>query len=173
MSQDFQIAESLPLPPTQLPAEYVNISPEALEIANCYLQCQDVRAVAEELEVGVDIVTQALAKREVKAYIDHVYLDIGFSNRFKMRAAVDAIVKKKFQEMEEQNTGQNKDILEILAFSHKMTMEQMDRQIKLEALRAEKDAPAKAAPHNQVNVQINDSGSKYDQLLAKLMEPKC
>lgn len=52
-------------------------------------------------------------------------------------------------------------------------MEQMDRQIKLEALRAEKDAPAKAAPHNQVNVQINDSGSKYDQLLAKLMEPKC
>lgn len=101
MSQDFQIAENLPLPPTQLPAEYVNISPEALEIANCYLQCQDVRAVSEELEVGVDIVTQALAKREVKAYIDHVYLDIGFSNRFKMRAAVDALVKKKFQEMEE------------------------------------------------------------------------
>ena len=170
MSQDFQIAESLPLPPTQLPAEYVNISPEALEIANCYLQCQDVRAVAEELEVGVDIVTQALAKREVKAYIDHVYLDVGFSNRFKMRAAVDAIVKKKFQEMEEQGTGQNKDILEILAFSHKMTMEQMDRQIKLEALRAEKEKP-KEAPHNQVNVQINDSGSKYDQLLAKLMQP--
>ena len=81
MASTFQVAQSdpnLPLPPTQLPAEYVQISPEALEVANCYLQCQDVREVAESLEVGVDVVTQILAKREVKAYIDHVYLDVGF-----------------------------------------------------------------------------------------------
>jgi len=59
-----------------------------------------VREVAEQLEVGVDIVTQTLAKREVRAYIDHVYLDIGFSNRFKMRSAMDAIIKQKFQQLE-------------------------------------------------------------------------
>src|SRR5574343_661070 len=112
MAQDTQI---LPLPPTALPAEYVQISPEGLEIANCYLQCQDVREVAEELQIGVDLVTQTLAKREVRAYIDHVYLDVGFSNRFKMRSAMDAIIKKKFQEMEEAGTGSNKDIIEILA----------------------------------------------------------
>lgn len=66
------------LPPTQLPAEYVQISPEALEVANCYLQCQDVREVAENLNISVDLVTHILAKREVKAYVDHVYLDAGF-----------------------------------------------------------------------------------------------
>lgn len=170
MAQNFPVAQSdpnLPLPPTQLPAEYVQISPEALEVANCYLQCQDVREVAEQLEVGVDIVTQTLAKREVRAYIDHVYMDIGFSNRFKMRSAMDAIIKKKFQEMEEAGTGSSKDIIEILALQHKMRMEELDRQIKLEQLRVEKPAP-----HNQVNVQINDNGgSNYDKLLSRLMNP--
>jgi hypothetical protein len=118
MASTFPVVQSdpnLPLPPTQLPAEFVQISPEALEIANCYLQCQDVREVAEQLEVGVDIVTQSLAKREVRAYIDHVYLDIGFSNRFKMRSAMDAIIKQKFQQLEAAGTGSNKDIIEILA----------------------------------------------------------
>lgn len=170
MAQNFPVAQSdpnLPLPPTQLPAEYVQISPEALEVANCYLQCQDVREVAEQLEVGVDIVTQTLAKREVRAYIDHVYMDIGFSNRFKMRSAMDAIIKKKFQEMEEAGTGSSKDIIEILSLQHKMRMEELDRQIKLEQLRVEKPAP-----HNQVNVQINDNGgSNYDKLLSRLMNP--
>ncbi len=31
---------------THLPAETLKISPEALEIANCYLQVQDARQVA-------------------------------------------------------------------------------------------------------------------------------
>ena len=169
MAPNFPIAQgdpNLPLPPTQLPAEYVQISPEALEVANCYLQCQDVREVAESLEVGVDVVTQILAKREVRAYIDHVYMDLGFSNRFKMRSAMDAIIKKKFQEMEEAGTGSSKDIIEILTLQHKMRMDELDRQIKLEALRVEKPAP-----HNQVNVQINDNGgSNYDKLLSRLMD---
>jgi hypothetical protein len=165
MPQDAQI---LPLPPTQLPSEYVHISPEALEVANCYLQCQDVREVAEQLSVGVDIITQTLAKREVRQYIDHVFMDTGFNNRVKMRSAMDAIIRKKFQEMEMADTGSNKDIIEILALSHKMRMEELDRQIKLEQLRVEKPAP-----HNQVNVQINDSGgSNYDKLLARLMDAK-
>jgi hypothetical protein len=160
--------EVAPLPPTQLPAEYVQISPEALEIANCYLHCQDVREVAENLSVGVDLVTHILAKREVKAYIDNVFMDTGFNNRIKMRAAMDAIIKKKFQEMEEAQIGSTKDIIEILALSHKMAMDQLDRQIQLEKLRVEK-----ATPHNQVNVQINDSGgSNYDKLLARLMDAK-
>lgn len=158
----------LPLPPTQLPAEYVQISPEALEIANCYLQLQDPRAVSEELGIRLDIVTQSLAKREVKAYIDHVFLDMGFNNRFKMRSALDAIIKQKFQEMTEAEVGSSKDIIEILTLSHKMAMDQLDRQIKLEQIRVEKPAP-----HNQVNVQINDNGgSNYDRLLSKLMESK-
>lgn len=159
--------ENLPvLPPDAAPAEYVQISPEALEVANCYLQCQDIRVVAEELDVAVDLVTDIMNRREVKAYIDHVFLDSGFNNRYKMRRAMDAIIAKKFQEMEEADTGSNKDIVEIMALSHKMTMDILDRQIKLEQIRAEK-----ATPKSQVNVQINNEqgGSNYDKLLSKLM----
>lgn len=158
--------EILPvLPPDATPAEYVQISPEALEVANCYLQTQDIRAVADELALPVDLVTDIMNRREVKAYIDHVFLDSGFNNRYKMRRAMDAIISKKFAEMEESSMGSSKDIVEIMALSHKMTMDILDRQIKLEQIRAEK-----ATPKSQVNVQINDAGaSNYDKLLTKLM----
>lgn len=159
--------ENLPvLPPDATPAEYVQISPEALEVANCYLQTQDIRAVSDELSIPVDLVTDIMNRREVKAYIDHVFLDTGFNNRYKMRRAMDAIIAKKFQEMEESETGSNKDIVEIMALSHKMTMDILDRQIKLEQIRTEK-----GGPKSQVNVQINNepNASNYDKLLSKLM----
>jgi len=160
------MSQNLPiLPPDASPAEYIEISPEALEVANCYLQTQDIRAVADQLEVAVDLVSDILARREVKAYVDHVFLDTGFNNRYKMRRAMDAILAKKFQEMEEADTGSNKDILEILALSHKMTMDQMDKQIQLEKIRAGTGNNAKT----QVNVQVNNEGTNYDRLLNKLM----
>lgn len=161
--------EILPvLPPDQSPAEYIQISPEALEIANCYLQVQNIREVADQLEVSVDLVSDVLGRREVKAYIDHVFMDTGFNNRYKMRRAMDAIISKKFQEMEESQMGSTKDILDIMALSHKMTMDQMNAQIALEKIRAEK-----GTPKSQVNVQINDGSSNYDRLLGKLMGSTC
>lgn len=154
------------LPPDATPAEYIQISPEALEVANCYLQCQDIRAVAEQLELSVDLVADILQRREVKNYVDNVFMDVGFNNRYKMRRAMDAIIQKKFAEMEEAGTGSNKDIIEIMALSHKMSMEHLDRQIQLEKIRAEK-----GSTKSQVNVQINNDNGKsnYDRLLDKLM----
>ena len=161
-----------PQPPSSLPAEYVEISPEALEVANCYLQVQDVREVSEQLGVSVGLVTDLLSRREVKTYIDHVFFDSGFNNRSKMRRAMDALIQKKFQEMEEAGTGSNKDIVEILALSHKMTMDQLDRQIKLEQLRAERENGGRQSK-TQVNVQVNNNPqSNYEQLLSKLMQPR-
>lgn len=149
--------------PTSTPAETLAISPEALEIANVFLQCHDINKTAEELDLPVEIVTDQLARREVKAYVDSVFFNIGFNNRFKMRAAMDAIIRKKFQELEESETGSSKDIAELLALSHKMTMDEMNRQIELEKLRA-------SNIRNQVNVQINDNGgTKYDNLIKKLL----
>ena len=155
--------------PTQAPAEVLNISPEALEIANSYLQCSDARLVADELGLGIDQVSQVLSRREVKSYINQVYFDLGFNNRFKMRRAMDAVLQRKFREMEEADTGSNKDIAELLALSHKMTMEVLDREIQLEKLRA-----GDAGPKNQVNVQINEGGdgTKYGALIAKLLGDK-
>jgi hypothetical protein len=150
---------------THLPAETVRISPEALEVANAYLQLNDARAVAQELDLDPEVVTNLLAKREVKAYIDSVFFDSGYNNRFLMRRAMDALIKQKFSELEESQTGSTKDIAELLQMSHKMSMDLMDREIQLAK------AQQATGPQKQVNVQINDAldGSKYSQLVQRLI----
>lgn len=150
---------------THLPAEVVKIAPESLEIANCYLQTQDARAVAQELDLPIETVTDHLGRREVRKYIDQVFFDTGYNNRFLMRRAMDALIKKKFQELDESDTGSSKDIAELLAMSHKMSMDLLDREIQLEKIRLG------TAPGKQVNVQINEGldGSKYSQLVQRLV----
>ena len=150
--------------PATTPAEVLDISPESLEIANCYLQNQDAAEVASVLNIPQTLVTQTLQRKDVRAYIDQVFFDVGFNNRFKMRSAMDAIIKKKFQDMEEADVGSSKDIIEILALSHKMSMELLARQIELEKVQQATNVK------NQVNVQINGSdGSKYGQLINQLV----
>jgi hypothetical protein len=148
-----------------LPAETVRIAPEALEVANCYLQLNDPRAVASELDLDVETVTEYLKRREVKAYIDSVFFDSGYNNRFLMRRAMDALIKQKFQELEEAGAGSQKDIAELLALSHKMSMDLLDKEIQLEKIRSG------TGPQKQVNVQINEGldGSKYSKLVQQLI----
>jgi hypothetical protein len=151
--------------PAQHPAETIQIDPEGLEIANCYLQTQSLSKVAEDLGISTELVAQQLNRREVKSYIDQVFKDVGFNNRFKMRKAMDMLISKKFQELDEAGVGSSKDIADLLALSHKMTMEQLDREIQLEKVRANNIK-------SQVNVQINDGGqgSNYGSLLEKLLK---
>jgi hypothetical protein len=152
------------LVPTNTPAETLRISPEALEVANSYLQLQDLQKVAADLDMPVDMVTTMLAKREVKAYIDNVFMNVGFNNQFKLRGAMDALIAQKFQELDEAGVGSGKDIADLLALSHKMTIETLDRQIALEKLKSE-------SIKNQVNVQVNEFGSgAYGNLMEKLLK---
>ena len=153
------------VPALHTPAEVLDISPENLDVANTYLQTQSIQQTANILDVATDMVSQILSRREVRAYIDNVFMDIGFNNRFRMRSAMDALIQKKFQELEEAEVGSGKDIADLLALSHKMSMDVLDRQLQLEKL---KEANLKS----QVNVQLNDfgSGSKYNTLLEKLMK---
>lgn len=150
--------------PTYTPAEVVQISPEALEVANAYLQNQNLQEVADTLDMPKEIVMDILAKKEVKAYIDNVFFNLGFNNRFLLREAMDAIIRKKFQELEESDMGSTKDIAELLALSHKMTMDEMSKAIELKKLE-------QSTIKSQVNVQINDNGgSKYESLIQALMK---
>jgi hypothetical protein len=148
-----------------LPAEIIKLAPEMLEVANCYLQLNDPRKVAQELDIEVEVVTDYLKRREVKQYIDAVFFDSGYNNRFLMRRAMDALIKQKFQELEEAGAGSQKDISELLALSHKMSMDLMDKEIQLEKIRSG------TAPQKQVNVQINEGldGSKYSKLVQQLI----
>lgn len=155
------------VPSTNTPAEVLQISPESLEIANCYLQTQDINIVADSLAVPTSLVTQTLARRDVKAYIDGVFMNTGFNNQFRMRSAMDALIKKKFQDLEEADVGSSKDILEILALSHKMSMEYLDKQLAVEKAH-------EANIKSQVNVQINESGvgggTRYGNLIQQLID---
>ncbi len=156
----------LPVAPDS-PTEVLAMSPETLEVANCYLQVQDMRKVADELDLPVSLVNTILNKREVKAYIDNVFFDVGYNNRFKIRQAMDAIIAKKFQDMDEADIGSGKDIAELLALSHRMSIEHLSKQIELEKLRQANETNIKS----QVNVQINDNGgTNYTSLLNKLLE---
>jgi hypothetical protein len=77
---------------------------------------------------------------------------------------MDALIKQKFSELEEAGVGSSKDIADLLQMSHKMSMDLLDKQLQLEKLRQGTPGPQK-----QVNVQINDDGSKYSQLIHKLV----
>ncbi len=150
--------------PTTTPAETLVISPESLEVANAYLQCPDMAKVADSLDMPVDVISNILDRREVKAYINNVFFNTGFNNRFQVRDLMDAIIKKKLAEMDDADIGSTKDITEIMALSHKITMETLDKEIQLEKIRAA------AQIKTQTNIQINDSGgSKYASLIEQLV----
>jgi hypothetical protein len=155
--------------PTASPAQALTISPEALEIANMYLQCQNVQKTASELGLSTDQITDILDRKEVRSYIDSVFNDFGFNNRFRIREVMDVIIQKKLQELDEAEIGSSKDIADLLALSHKFSMEQMDRQIQLEKVRAGNKV------QTQVNMQVNEfggDGTKYGNLISKLLGSK-
>lgn len=151
--------------PVHSPAQAIIISPESLEIANAYLEFQSIDKVSDELGFPKDMISEVLDRREVKAYIDNVFADVGFNNRFRIRGVMDVIIQKKLQELDEAEVGSGKDIADLLALSHKMSMDYLDRQIQLEKLRAGN------GPKSQVNVQLNEfgDGTKYGSLINKLL----
>ena len=61
--------------------ELTTISPEGWEVANSYLQFGNIKGVCDHLNVGEREVIDLLNKREVKKYIDTVYLDMGYRNK--------------------------------------------------------------------------------------------
>jgi hypothetical protein len=156
--------------PIQSPAQAVMIAPETLEVANAYLSCQSISKTADMLGFPQDQVAEILDRREVRSYINTVFADFGFNNRFRMRQIMDTLIQKKLEELDEAEIGSGKDIADLLAQSHKMSMDILDREIQLEKLRSGNKV------QTQVNMQVNefgaDSGSKYGNLISKLLETK-
>jgi hypothetical protein len=87
---------------------------------------------------------------------------MGFNNRFKIRQALDAVISKKFQELDEAGTGSSKDIAELLELSHKMSIKELELEIQLLKLKDKTPAIKK-----QVNVQVNNNN--YHNLLNSLL----
>ena len=117
------------------------ISPEGLEVANAYLELGNIPAVCARLAIDESECSEVLAKREVKGYIDQVYLDTGYRNRFKLASALDDLIDRKMEEAEESEIYSNKDLADLLQMAHKMRMDEIKAQAELEKAKAkyEKD----------------------------------
>lgn len=142
----------------------VQISPEGLEVAEQYLLYNDVSIVAREMNLTTFEVSDVLETREVKKYIDTMYLESGYRNRNNIASALDSLIDAKMLEMEESEMGSNKDIAELLKMAHDMRMQEMAAMAKLNA----------STPTNQTNVQIlnSEGGMNYNALLGKIMGVK-
>jgi len=143
------------------------MSPEGLEIANSYLEHGSIPAVASKLRVSQHEVTDILNKREIKQYIDTVYLDTGYRNRFKLADTLDMLIEKKLEESEETQMYTNKDMADLIQMAHKMRMEEIKAQTEMEKAKAQ-------TVKTQVNIQDN-SGTpfgqgNYGELIKKLMK---
>lgn len=142
------------------PDTTLRVSPEALEVATTYLECCDIKQTADILGIDSEKVSYYLNKKEVKRFIDTVFLDQGYLNRHKLQVAMTDLIEKKMLEMEEAEIGSSKDIADLLMMAHKMRMEE------LKLIQA---GEKEAGPKVVVNTGAGQFGQNYDSLLGKLM----
>lgn len=145
--------------------ELIIISPEGLEVANLYLELGSIAEVTHSLQVSQEKIVEILNKREVKSYIDTIYLDQGYRNKNKIAALLDRIIESKIVEAEESEIYSTKDLVDILKVAHTMRMDEHKLQNQTQNTNIK----------HQTNVQINDggifgAGTKYGELISKLMK---
>ena len=147
--------------------ELTTISPEGLEVANSYLTFGNIRAVVEQLGVAENAVVELLNKREVKRYIDTVYLDMGYRNKNNIAVVLDEMIQSKLEEAKETGVYSNKDLADLLQMAHKMRMDEIKAQTELQKAEA-------SSVKSQTNVQINEGipfgQGNYGKLMDKLLK---
>ena len=128
--------------------EVTTISPEGLEVANSYLTLGNIKGVCQDLMVDEKKVVDILNRREVKKYIDTVYLDTGYRNKNNIGSLLDEMINSKLEEAQESGVYSSKDLADLLQLAHKMRMDEIKAQAELENESA-------SNIKNQTNVQIN------------------
>jgi len=140
--------------------EIVPIQPELLEVANTYLQTGSIVETANALSIPPDRVAGYLEKKEIRSYIDQVFLDQGYRNRSRLAQLLDKVIDAKVEEAEETEMYSDKDLADLIHMAHKMRMDELKLQ--------------QARPGIQINQQINNENpfgqGKYGDLVQKLLE---
>lgn len=146
--------------------ELTKISPEGLDVANCYLQFGNIRAVSQQLCIPEDKVVDTLNKREVKNYIDGIYLDMGYRNRNNIASLLDEMIESKLEEARESGVYSSKDLAELLQMAHKMRQDEL--KLQHDSAKIEQ-----GSVRSQTNVQINNEmpfgQGNYGKLMEKLL----
>jgi len=146
--------------------ELTTISPEGLEVANSYLLYGNIREVSNQLGVPEDKVASTLNKRDVKKYIDTVYLDMGYRNRNNIAGVLDEMIASKLQEAQETGVYSSKDLADLLTMAHKMRMDEIKAQTDL--AKAESSG-IKTQNNVQINSEVPFGQGNYGKLMEKLL----
>ena len=149
------------------------LSPEGLKVAEAYIMSGgDIEKTSRELGLPVADLQSELNKREIKEYVDRIYHEAGFRNRFKMARVMDELIAKKLEEMDDTDMGSSKDILDLLQAQHAMKMKELEFEAKvkkelLELERKKEEVQIKNQTNNQYNNYVIEESS-YDKLISKL-----
>jgi len=137
--------------------DIVRIAPENLDVANAYLTTGSAEAAAEYLSISADTVHSILERSEVKQYMNSVYLDQGYRNRFKLAGLLDRMIDEKVKEAEESGMYTSKDLADLLALAHKISTDY--------------SKAGTTTIRQQNNVQINSpfGEGNYGRLMEKLI----
>tara|TARA_R110000851_G_scaffold94590_1_gene205483 strand:+ start:1337 stop:1777 length:441 start_codon:yes stop_codon:yes gene_type:complete len=137
------------------PLTQYKVSPEIFMVATEYVKTLDLEKTARNLDLTLDQVSGILDKKEVKRYVDAIFLEQGYMQRNKLNDVMTKIIDMKLDEMQESDIGSSKDILEILKLAHTMRMDH--------------GKEAKEESHGaQVNINNNFGGDNYSDLLKKI-----
>ena len=139
----------------------IRISPEALAVADTYLVTLDIDTTAKELDIKREEVVYYLNKKPVKNYVDTIFLEQGYLNRHKIQDTLSTIIAKKLEELEDSELTSSKDIADLLKLAHDIRIKEMDMMLKTNE--------KKKASDTQINVQQNNYGTNYMDLIEKIV----
>jgi predicted transcriptional regulator len=140
------------------------ISPEGLKVAQIYLETDSIDNTAKLIGISPHEVSDYLNTREVKSYIDNVYLEAGYRNRNKIAQRLDEVIEAKLEQMEEDEMGSTKDIADLIMLAHKVRMDEMKMMVEMEKARGK--GPTNAT---QNNIILDGGGTNYNALLDKIV----
>ena len=146
-------------------AQY-RMSPEMVEVTTSYLQTADIQETALALGIEKERVSYYLNKPEAKRFVDTIFLEQGYLNRHKIQGVLDEIIEMKLEEMRDSEIGSNKDIIDILAFAHKI-----GEDTRKGMRESDKFSSPNSKVGSQTNIQLNvgEYGDNYTNLMQKLI----
>lgn len=133
--------------------ESCKIDPESLAFVDVYLRHLDINETAEELNLSTTEVVDMLKKPEIKRFIDNVFIEQGYLNKFKLVSILDRIIESKLEEAEESGVYSGKDLVEILTLMHKIHMDHSKQNV----------------PSTQTNVQVNNNYGNLGTLIERIV----
>lgn len=139
------------------PDDTYKINPEVLEFVQTYLSCLNIDEAAQAMSIPREDAVAYLNQKEVKRFMDTVFMEQGYLNRFKLAGLLETVIESKLEEAEETGVYTGKDLIDILTLMHKISMDHSKIQ--------------NAKPDNQTNVQVNSYGdNNLGSLIDKIVK---